>query len=85
MSNLKYCIKCSKGYLLENGHNCPMESFIRITTPTDSNLPILKEFRDTTLKKAEMHAYNYARELNVGSERLAAFEVYERIRTALRS
>ena len=47
----------------------------------------LKELRDKAMEdrqRAEMSMYAYARECEVGDERTAAFEAYERIRTATR-
>jgi hypothetical protein len=42
----------------------------------------LKRIAQESLKEAEARAYEYATSLDVGGERIKAFEIYENIRKA---
>jgi hypothetical protein len=42
MSNLQFCEKCQRGYLAEQGHNCPVAPLLKIQVP---EAPVLRLFQ----------------------------------------
>jgi hypothetical protein len=65
---------------------CPIRPLVKIEVNAVDGQDVqkLKEQRSYALVSAERAAYNYAKELDTGPKRIAAFEVYEKIRTVLR-
>jgi hypothetical protein len=60
-----------------------MPAPIQTLTPEQEQLlTSLKRTRDELIQAAEKAAYAYARECEVGKERIRAFEIHENIRNA---